>query len=258
MSKTKTQPAAAHAADAAALSPGKASPAAADEAPPPRVKRPRGRPPRLSEQAIIEKTMELLTTHSADDISMAMVAESLSIPTMSLYNYFANHAALLNAVSDYAFSLFEFPESQLKKPWQEALLAWLWALQQHLDRHPVAIKIVSVEGQASLAWTKVMTPVLQILKGLGLKGSALTFAIAWFTSETIGLMLIESSAHPSRQVFALREAFPGLESEEAADHLELKKHIGKIRRDDVLDFGFQSAIRALGELLPKPVRNAKA
>jgi AcrR family transcriptional regulator len=215
-----------------------------------RVKRPRGRPPRLSEQAIIDKTMELLTTHSADDISMAMVAESLAIPTMSLYNYFANHAALLNAVSDYAFSLFKFPSSQLQKPWQEALLAWLWALQEHFDRHPVAIKIVSIEGQASLAWTKVMTPALQVLKNLGLKGPELTFAIAWFTSETIGLMLIESSAHPSRQVYAMREVFPDLKTEAQDDHQLLKKHIGKIRRDDVLNFGFRSAIRALEQLIP--------
>jgi len=215
-----------------------------------RAKRPRGRPPRLSEQAIIDKTMELLTSHSADDISMAMVAESLAIPTMSLYNYFANHAALLNAVSDYAFSLFKFPRSQLQKPWQEALLAWLWALQEHFDRHPVAIKIVSVEGQASLAWTKVMTPAMEVLKGLGLKDSALTFAIAWFTSETIGLMMIESSAHPSRQVYAQREVFPGLNGDAQADHLLLKKHIGKIRRDDILNFGFRSAIRALEQLIP--------
>lgn len=228
----------------------KSAPAPAANIEPERVKRPRGRPPRLSEQAIIDKTMELLTTRSADDISMAMVAESLAIPTMSLYNYFANHAALLNAVSDYAFSLFKFPASQLQKPWDEALLAWLWALQKHFDQHPVAIKIVSVEGQASLAWIKVMTPVMQVLKGLGLKGPALTFAIAWFTSETIGLMMIESSAHPSRQVYAFREVFEELDNEEQSDHLLLKKHIGKIRRDDVLDFGFQSAIRALRTLLP--------
>jgi AcrR family transcriptional regulator len=221
-----------------------------DATPPERVKRPRGRPPRLSEQAIIDKTMELLTTHSADDISMAMVAERLSIPTMSLYNYFANHAALLNAVSDYAFSLFRFPASELQKPWQDALLSWLWALQEHFDRHPVAIKIVSVEGQASLAWTKVMTPLLSVLKGLGLKDSALSFAIAWFTSETIGLMMIESSAHPSRQVYGSREVFSELDSEEQADHQQLKKYIGKIKRDDVLDFGFRSAIRSLELLLP--------
>jgi AcrR family transcriptional regulator len=218
-----------------------------------RVKRPRGRPPRLSERAIIEKTMELLNVHSADDISMAMVADSLSIPTMSLYNYFANHAALLNAVSDYAFSLFKFPSSQLQKPWQEAVMAWLWALQHHLDRHPVAIKIVSIEGQASLAWNRVMAPLMQVLKGLGLQGQALAFAAAWFTSETIGLMMIESSAHASRQVYALREVFAELDAEEHADHLLLKKHIGKIKRDDVLNFGFRSAIRALEQLIPPSV-----
>jgi hypothetical protein len=51
-------------------------------------------------------------------------------------------------------------------------------------------------------------------------------------------------------VYALREVFAELDAEEQADHLLLKKHIGKIRRDDVLNFGFRSAIRGLAQLIP--------
>ncbi len=214
------------------------------------VKRPRGRPAKLSEQAIIEKTMALLSTHSSDAINMAMVAESLSIPTMSLYNYFANREVLLNAVSDYAFSLFKFPDVQPQQPWQEALLEWLWALQHHFDSHPVAIKIISTEGQSSVAWIRVMTPPTRILKSLGLTDEALTFAMAWFASESIGLMMIETFAHASRQQCAASTVFSELNAEEQAEYRITRKHISNIRRDDVLDFGFRSAIRALEQLIP--------
>ena len=215
----------------------------------PVVKRPRGRPPQRSVQVIIDKTMELLAARPPEDISMALVAESLGIPTMSLYNYFPNHAALLNAVGDYAFSLFRFPKSQLQKPWREALLAWLWAVDRHFERHPVATKMMTVEGHISVAWTKVQEPLLQIMAGLGLRGRELTFALCWFTSQAIGLMLIETSAHSSRQLKGHPQSAP--DSAVAEQVLrELARYKPGIRRQDVLDFGFRGIIDSLERLLP--------
>lgn len=216
------------------------------------VKRPRGRPARISEAAIIEKTMELLGTRDADDISMALIAESLGIPTMSLYNYFPNHAALMNAVADYAFSLFKFPDSELRKPWREAIMAWLWAVQDHFDSHPLAIKILMVEGQSTLAWIKAMNQLLQVFKSTGLKDEKLTFAFCWFTSQAVGVMAIEDTAHDSRQVYGQRDVFEGLTDEEQEDQRVLKKYLLKIRRDDVLQFSFEAMIEALEKLLPSP------
>jgi AcrR family transcriptional regulator len=173
----------------------------------------------------------------------------MGIPTMSLYNYFPNHAALLSAVGDYAFSLFRFPKSQLRKPWQETLLAWLWAVDRHFERHPIAFKMISVEGQVSPAWSKVQEPLLEVMAGLGLKGKELTFALCWFTSQAIGLMLVEASAHPSRQ---LGTQFRADANSETAEQVlrELIKHKPAIRREDILEFGFRGMIRSLEQLLP--------
>lgn len=217
------------------------------------VRRPRGRPPQRSVQVIIDKTMELLATRAPEDISMVLVAESLGIPTMSLYNYFPNHAALLNAVGDYAFSLFRLPKSHLRKPWQEALLAWLWAVDRHFERHPVAFKMMSVEGHISPAWAKVQEPLLQVMAGLGLQGRELTFALCWFTSQAIGLMLVEASAHPSRRLAGHLQ----VNSDSAlADQVlrELARHKPSIRRQEVLEFGFRGIIKSLEQLLPAPGR----
>ena len=217
------------------------------------VKRSRGRPPQRSVQLIIEQTMELLTTRAPEDISMVLVAESLGIPTMSLYNYFPNHSALLNAVGEYAFSLFRFPKSQLQKNWREALLAWLWAVDRHFERHPVAFKMILVEGHISPAWNKVQEPLLHVMSGLGLRGRELTFALCWFTSQAIGLMLVEPSAHSSRQ----RTGHPDTSDDSEAEQVlrELARHKPAIRRKDVLEFGFRGIIDALEKLIPagKPV-----
>lgn len=213
------------------------------------TKRPRGRPPQRSVQLIIDQTMDLLATRAPEDISMALVAESLGIPTMSLYNYFPNHSALLNAVGDYAFSLFRFPKSNLQKPWREVLLAWLWAVDRHFERHPVAVKMMAVEGHISTAWTKAQEPLLHVMAGLGLKGRELTFALCWFTSQAIGLMLVEASAHSSRQLAGHPETSD--ESKLAEQVLrELARHKRAIRRKDVLEFGFRGIIDTLEKLLP--------
>jgi len=216
----------------------------------PEAKRPRGRPPQRSVQTILDHTMALLETRAPEDISMVSVAESLGIPTMSLYNYFPNHSALLNAVGDYAFSLFRFPKTHLQKPWQEATLAWLWAVSRHFERHPIAFKMMSVEGQISPAWGKVQEPLLQVMAGLGLKGKELTFALCWFTSQAIGLMLVEASADQSRQ--AMTPPASGAASAVAEQVLqELARYKPGIRRQDVLDFGFRGIIASLERLIPK-------
>ena len=214
-------------------------------------KRPRGRPPRITPRAIIDAAMQLLATRPPEDISLALVATSLSAPTMSLYHYFPNRAALLHAVADHAFSLFRFPASQLRKPWQEALLAWVWAVQRHCDRHPIAFKIMSVEGQASPAWLKVQGPLLRILKEAGLSGRALAFAVCCFHSQAIGLIVAERWAHPAREVSLPRAPVEGLDTALQQAHRELEAHLAKIRRDEVLAFGFRAIVHSLEPLVPR-------
>ena len=96
--------------------------------------RQRGRPARLSQQAVITKTLELLADRLPDEITLALLAEELQTATVSLYKYFPNRDALLDAVAEYFYSLFEFPEPDPKQPWQDTALDWLWAVHDHIER----------------------------------------------------------------------------------------------------------------------------
>jgi AcrR family transcriptional regulator len=214
-------------------------------------KRPRGRPPRLTPAAIVEAAMALLAAHPPEEISLALVARSLAAPTMSLYHYFPNQTVLLEAVADHAFSLFRFPEAQLRKPWPQALLAWLWAVQRHCVRHPVSFKIMSVEGQASPAWMKVQRPLLKIFQRAGLSGRPLTFAMSCFHSQAMGLIVAESWAAPARAIHRPRGPLEGLDAAEQQAQRDLDAHLAKIRRDEVLAFGFRAIVHSLEALVPR-------
>lgn len=220
---------------------GKPAPAAA--------KRPRGRPPRITPEAIIARTMELLATRSAEEIGIALVASSLAAPPTSIYNYFPNSAALLNAVGDHAFSLFKFAPAHLRKPWQDALLAWLWALQKHCARHPIAFKIMSIEGHSSKAWTRARAPVLQILQQLGFEKQRLAFAMCWFTNQAIGLIYAESVSQSARRGEPDYEGLDELPSSQREQFETMRKYMARVRQDDVLEFGFASIVQALERLV---------
>jgi AcrR family transcriptional regulator len=211
--------------------------------------RPRGRPPRITPDAIIAQTMELLTTRSADEISIALVASSLGAPPTSIYNYFPNGAALLNAVGDHAFSLFRFAPTRQRKDWQDVLLAWLWALQRHCERHPIAFKIMSIEGHSSKAWTRARAPVLQILHELGFEKQRLAFAMCWFTNQAIGLMYAESVSQSARRNEPEYEGLDELQPEQQEQFRTVRKYMAKVKQEEVLEFGFTSIVHSLALLV---------
>jgi AcrR family transcriptional regulator len=212
-------------------------------------KRPRGRPARLSRQAIIDQAMALLATRSADELTLTSVAAGLGTATMSLYNYFPNHEALLNAVADHAFSLLKLPKQKANEPWQETVLAWLWALQHHCQRYPVVFKMIGLEGQLSTAWLKVCAPIIQLLRDQGLEGDGLAFVSAWFANHTIGFMLAEASAPAFRHPISLSH-LEKLSPEEQELFLSLRGHLPAVSTEKVLDFGFRLLIKGIEQLVP--------
>lgn len=215
-------------------------------------KRARGRPPKISTDAVIEKTMELLLHHSPDEISMAAVADSLRIPVMSLYNYFPNNTALMNAVAEHTFKLFRFPRVSKQSPWQKRLLAWLRAVARHCDRYPVAFKTFSIEGQISTSWNKIMVPVLTMLREMELDDATAALAISWLTSQAIGLIYIEEFAHPARQV--KRESDLDLNEEDKQYQHRIERALPKVKREQVLELGFQAIILTLEQMLASATR----
>lgn len=209
-------------------------------------KRGRGRPSKLSEQIIINGALALLVNGTVEELTLSRLAQSLGTSVMSLYNYFPNRDALLEAVANQAFSQLVLPKPG--KQWQDNLLAWLWAVQNHFDQFPVVTKMMGWDKRIPAAWMRVTVPVIRELKALGLQGEDLKFAVNWFLSSATGLMLIEGIA-PDFRNSASYAALGSLTSDEQDLLLEVRQFPSPTNREDLLNYGFQQIIGGLGPLL---------
>lgn len=206
----------------------------------------RGRPPKINRDEVIEATMGLLEETGPDEISMADVAARLGIPVMSLYNHFPNTSELLQAVADHTFGLFHLPDMCGERPWQEELLAWLRELARHCERHPVALRIVSIEGRTTPAWQRIMNPLLRVLRSLEVAEAQSALLLAWITSQAMGLIYIEEFAEPARRLGPRPLDTVGDDHDWLA---ALNRQLPRVRREDVLELGFQSLVAGLEQYL---------
>lgn len=208
--------------------------------PPPR--RSRGRPPKITPERVIEATMSLLEDKAPEEISMAEVAGRLNIPVMSLYNHYPNTSVLLQAVADHSFSQFRMPRTAAGAPWQTVLRDWLRELARHCDRHPVALRIMSIEGRATPAWRRILSPLLEVLQGTGADDQHAALLLAWITSQALGLIYIEEFAHPARRLAPLTAAALAGDAPYLAS---LNQRLPEVQRQQVLELGFQAMVDGL-------------
>lgn len=206
----------------------------------------RGRPPKVNRDRVIEVTLRLLEDVGPDEISMADVAAGLGVPVMTLYNHFPNLSELLQAVADHTFGLFELPPMAGEEPWQTELMTWLRALARHCERHPVALRIVSIEGRTTPAWQRIMAPLLQMLRAQDVTEQEAALLLAWITSQAMGLIYIEEFAEPARRLGPRALEPLGEHGEWLA---ALNHYLPTVRREQVLELGFQSLVTGLEQQL---------
>jgi len=151
-----------------------------------------GRPRGLSHEVILDAAAELIDEIPLEAFTLAKLAAKLGTSTMSLYTYYGSRDLLLEAVADRAFQRFEAPAPE--GPFRERILAWLGALQRHVEQHPVATKVMAWNGRLPVAWLRIWTPILRLIQEQGLEGAALAVTFDWFINAAIGLILTERHA----------------------------------------------------------------
>ena len=161
---------------------------AAQDPAPPRL----GRPRHLSHEAILDATTQLLDELPLEAFTLAKLAAKLGASTMALYTYYPSRELLLEAVADRAFRLFEAPAPM--GTFRDQVLAWLWALQRHVEKYPVATKVMAWNGRLPAAWLRIWTPMLRLFGEQGLEGERLAITFDWFINAAIGLILTQRYA----------------------------------------------------------------
>ncbi|MCP1470367.1 AcrR family transcriptional regulator [Sphingobium sp. OAS761] len=206
----------------------------------------RGRPRKLTVEAIVAATRTLLADHAPADVTFARVACSLGVPGSSVYNYFPNRDALFAAVAAELFASFAFDDPGDDVPWQMRLRTWLAAIDRFFDQNPMAFRLMATSSQASPAWVHVRMPLLQVLRALGFEGRDLALIHAWFEGQVTGLLLVESHAGRNRLIAGEPPQVPiDMNDEAECAELDRRSHLPSIRREEIVKLGFDALVSEL-------------
>ncbi|ANI77165.1 TetR/AcrR family transcriptional regulator C-terminal domain-containing protein [Sphingobium sp. EP60837] len=219
----------------------------------------RGRPRRLSREAVINAAISLLSEVGLEGFSLAPLAKRLEAGVMSLYTYFPNRELLLLAVADAIYARFEPPAPGAA--WQDQLRGWMWAVVDLFDRHPVAVQLSMWNGHVSPAWLRTWAPLATLLRQQKLEGQRLAFALSWFTTATLGFISSQRQSPENRRAETLAHAAT-LEPSLQQLASELWADFESVDRDAALTFGFDNIINGMERLIrsdqvPLPSRSGR-
>lgn len=210
------------------------------------ARRSRGRPARLSREAVIEKAMELLAeVGTIEELTMTRIAQELGAVPMALYTYFPNRDALMEALSAETFSGFTYTACP-DDPWQLRLRGWLQALQEYLQRFPHLRRSIGWNNNVAVSstWPKLVLPVLDVLIERGLREQRLALAFNWFVESAMGFVILVSRSADYRQQF-VSTSLSHLTDDERQKLAMLLPYLTTSSSDALIELGFQSLINQL-------------
>ncbi|WP_311269572.1 TetR/AcrR family transcriptional regulator [Sphingobium sp. WCS2017Hpa-17] len=210
------------------------------------LRRPAGRPSRLSRAMVVDAARDLLQEEGMDNFSVNKLGKRLRASAMSLYTYFESRDALLEAVADDVFTSFEPPPEA--SDWRHFVIAWLEAITSHFRRYPVALSVIAWEGHLSSGWLRAWLPLVKVLAAVQPDTRRLSDALSWFSHAAMGFIHGRLSVPNRLGEFdeAVLAGFP----DEDRFLLETVFHHHRERGDTwVLDFGFTQLVAGLEALL---------
>lgn len=157
------------------------------------VERPaaRGRPARISRDAVLDAALALLEAHPRSAPSLGAIARALNITPMAIYTYFASKDDLLQALSERLLADLILVIPPAAGPLDQIRL-WSHAMRGHLLKRPQLIEMLAWEGgHSSLGWLSRSVVVHDALQALGLKGTALARATLWVWQGVMGAVHAE-------------------------------------------------------------------
>jgi AcrR family transcriptional regulator len=201
-----------------------------------------GRPRRLSHGVVLDAALEELDGIEPEAFTLATLADRLGVSTMSLYTYYPSRETLLEAVAERAFALFAAPP--WTGAWREDVLAWLWSVQRHVERHPIAIKVMAWNGRVPAAWLRVWSPLLGLMQAQGLEGPTLALTFDWFINAAIGLIVAQRHAIEASKTASVGDV-GALPSAEGLLLVRLFYDLQSLGREARYEIGFRRLIEGL-------------
>jgi AcrR family transcriptional regulator len=119
----------------------------------------------LSNERVLHVAVALADAKGLAALSMRKLADQLGAGAMSLYHYFPNKDALLDAMVDAIFSRIEAPT--LEDDWKTALRKRAISTRAALTRHPWALDVMESRTSPGMANLELHNAVLACLREAG-------------------------------------------------------------------------------------------
>ncbi|MGI8557809.1 MAG: TetR/AcrR family transcriptional regulator C-terminal domain-containing protein [Solirubrobacteraceae bacterium] len=170
--------------------------------------RPRGRPPRLSREKILEGALELIDAQGYEARTMRGLGSALGVEAMSLYRHVENKEAVIDGLAEVLMA--EIPMPKPDGDWQRAARGFANGTRTVARAHPEAFELVALRALCTPA---ALTPVEQLIAALRAGGFSPAQAVATYrllASYSRGFALMEISDCTIEDTALERADFPAL------------------------------------------------
>ena len=212
----------------------------------PAARRRRGRPARLSREAILEAGLGLLERSPGEPLTLSRIAEEVDAVPAALYRHVGSHDELLDGILGLVLDGIRF-EIRRRASWRSQVRDWMTCVRAHLLRYPAVVSMIGRTGRTSPAWFDASAVLVEILERAGLRGRALAHAYLWITEVTMGCVVNEAMLPYPDQVEAALNAAPEMSADTRKRHAPLTPHVAALDSDAFFALMAGYAIAAIPE-----------
>jgi AcrR family transcriptional regulator len=204
----------------------------------------------LSQDRIVDATIELVEREGVEALSMRRIAAELGAGAMSLYNHVSSKAALLDAVGARLLGGIELADADPSADWTERAKSLARALRTVSLRHPRCTMLLVTRELNDPAALRPIEQALALLRGAGFEDEVAVRVTRMFIAYTIGAVLREVGVAPTANQPPLR----GLPEAELMDPqrfpniTELAKPLSEFDHEAEFEFGLELLVRAAAPL----------
>jgi TetR/AcrR family tetracycline transcriptional repressor len=209
----------------------------------------RGRKPRASRDEIVRAAVELLEQEPAEPLTMARVAEAVGLAPMTLYRYFEDRDALMNAIARAVVEARPPIDVADEAPWQDHVRAWMVSIRDNLVRYPQLLHLAA--SGTYQGWLVDGAELLAILERAGRwDDDQLVRAHYWVSATTLGHAMIEATRPPRPPTAELYAELGRLPDDSAAEMARLIPALARLH-DDAFSLAVDCTIAALEPMAPR-------
>jgi len=200
-----------------------------------RAPRPRGRPARLSREAILEAGLALLERAPGEPLTLSRIADEVGAVPAALYRHVGSLDELLDGMLGLVLAGIRV-EIRARASWRTRVRDWMSSVRTQLLRYPAVVPLIARRGRTSPAWLDATSVLVEVLEHAGLTGAKLARAHLWVAEATMGCVLTEVGMPYTEQVEAAARALPEMSEDARRRYGALLPHLAAIDEDAFFAF----------------------